>query len=235
MNQFDYVKVFLYFYPKLEEMEEAVRGSAEIKALLSFRGRGDAISIAETIAEEIVTAKKLSLLRRELDEALSFCSQEELYLLEYKYFRRRAFLEGKFAGYFPDCSERSYFRKQNALLSKIAAQLVRLGWREERFLEEFKDFKPFLRVFRAVREGRERTVVFKRKKRRIVFSKKNVQNSESSCGAETGFFPRRAKTAIAASASPAAQIIAICRAESPDFASGSCVSSPLSTAPEDCR
>lgn len=234
MNKFDYVKVLLYAYPKLDALADAIESGTEVKALLSFRGRGDAIGIAEKIAEEIVTAKKLSLLKRELDDVLTVCNEREMFLLEYKYFRRKAYLKGKFAGFAPKYSERNYFRKQNALLSKIAARLLQFGWSEERFLSEFQANKPFMRVFRAVREGRERAVVFKRRKRGIDFLRKGTQNSDSSCGTGAGLLPRRTKTAIAASASPAAQIIAICRPESPDCGA-STVPLPPSSSPDEGR
>ena len=212
MNRFDYVKVLLYAYPKLEELADAVSGGVEVKAFLSFRARGDALACAEKIAEEIVIAKKLSLLKGELDRALEDLSERELFLLEYKYFRRKTYLKGKFAGFELDCSERNYFRLQNLLLAKIGARLLSLGRTEKSFFADFTSYKPFMRVYRAVREGRERAVVYKRTKRGIVFR----QNSENSCCCEeTGLLPRRTKSAIAATATAAMQITAICKPERP--------------------
>lgn len=211
MNQVDYAKVLLYAYPKLDMLREAVESGARIKALLSFRSRGGALAVTERIVCEIVTAKKLALLKGELDEVLSVCSERELFLLEYKYFRRKELLRGKFSGFRLECSERSYFRMQNALLSKLATRLVAVGWTEKRFFAEFGDFKPFMRVFRAIREGRERAVVFKRRKRQLMLR----QNSGNSCGDGADFLPRKTITAIAATATAATQTIAICTPESP--------------------
>lgn len=210
MDNLVYVKVLLYSYPKLDALSDAVGCGAENKALLSFRGRGDALSIAEKIAEEIVISKKLSLLKGELDRAISNLSDLELFLLEYKYFRRKEYLKGKFADFVLDCSERSYFRMQNTLLAKISSKLKVLGYTRERFFSEFGEFAPFMRVYRAVAEGRERVIVFKRRKRSLP-----LQNSGSSCGAGVGFFPRSTKTAIAASATVATQMIKICIPENP--------------------
>lgn len=223
MGNFDYVKVLLYSYPKLDMLAEAVGCGAEVKALLSFRGRGDALSIAEKVAEEIVVAKKLSLLKEELDAALSNLSDQELYLLEYKFFRRKTFLMGKFSSFTLECSERNYFRLQNALLAKVASRLIRIGWTKEKFLSDFSTFAPFMRVYRAVADGRERIVVFKRKKSAL-----RLQNSGSSCDIGADFLPRRTKTAIAASATAATQTIKICVADSP-LLSGS---APPSSSPD---
>lgn len=213
MNKYDYVKVLLYAYPKLDALAEAVECGVEVKALLSFRGRESALALAEKIAEEIVTAKKLSLLKEALKKALSACSERELFLLEYKYFRRKELLKGRYAGYSPECSQRHYFRLQNALLEKMAALCAGLGLTQDWFFEEFGDFAPFMRVYRALAEGRERTVVYKRKQKAICFR----QNSDS-CGGD--FLPRKRKAAIAASATAATQTIAICIPESPFSGTG---------------
>ena len=224
MDNLNYVKVLLYSYPKLDALADAVGCGAEVKALLSFRGRCDALSIAEKVAEEIVISKKLSLLKGELDRAISNLTDRELFLLEYKYFRRKEYLRGKFSGFVLGCSERSYFRMQNALLVKMASRLKMLGYTQQRFFSEFGNFSPFMRVYRAVAEGRERVVVFKRRKRELPF-----QNSGASCGAGADFLPRKTKTAIAANANAATQMITICIPESPDEGTSS---PPGSSSPE---
>lgn len=214
MTDFDYVKVYLYAYPKLEMMAEAVSSGAQVKAFLSFRDSGSAFDLAEKIAWDLFSAQQLRMLKRELDEALSRCTEQERFLLEYKYFRRKSELCGRFACFaVVDCSERNYFRRQNAILRKIAALLLVLGRSERNFYESFGAYPPFLKVLNAIKKGKERTVVAHRKRRGISFC---VQNS-ASCGAGAGLFPRRTNTAITAAANPAAQMSAICRTESPSF------------------
>ena len=139
------------------------------------------------------------------------CSEQELYLLEYKYFRRKIVLRGRFEGYTLNVSERSYFRMQNALLSKLAAKLLRRGLTEQKFLQDFQSYAPFMRVYRAVRQGREGTVVSRHRTKTLAVR----QNSASSCVAEGDLLPRRRKTAIAASAVAATQMSVICRPEIP--------------------
>lgn len=173
MERYLYVKVLLYAYPRLNELSEAIADGAEVKALLSFR-TDDALRAAERVAEAIATANRLRLLKETLDEALGGCSEDELFLLEYKYFRRKSELKGRFSGYTLSVSERSYFRMQNALLGKVGAALTLCGLTERAFFQTFGRFSPFMRVYRALSEGREHALVQKRKKRGIGF-----QNSGS--------------------------------------------------------
>lgn len=215
MARYIYEKVLLYAYPKMGELAEAISAGVEVKAALSFREAGDPFALAERIADEILRRRKLLAAEKMLDETLSGLGEEELFLLEYKYFRRKKNLRGKFAGRTVECSERSYFRRQNALLSRVSQLLAARGWSEERFLEEFGDNDVLMRLFRALEEGRERALVAKRAHRGIRF---RPQNSGASSGAGDGFLPRRINTASNAAATHKRQITAICAGESPSGA-----------------
>lgn len=216
----DYVKTLLYSYPKIEEMAQAVGCGAENKAALSYRGVEDALKAAERVAEEIVMSKKLYLLKEKIDKALLGLSEKEAFLLEYKYFRRKEYLKGKYLGFVLNCSQRSYFRMQNALLSKISLRLFAAGLSKEKFLNDFKDFPPFMRVLGALQSGKDRLVYFNRRRRGVRF-----QNSKDSCEG-AGFLPRSKKSAIERRETPAAQRMAICTPESPFFGVGSSTISP---------
>lgn len=219
MDERLYVKVYLYAYPQLEGLAEAESRSAENRALLSFRGASGALEAAEKVVESIFAARELLALKADLDGCLSLLSEEERFLLEYKYFRRRSALGARAERVF-GCSERSYFRKQNAVLNKTAACLISRGRTERDFLERFGDYSLFMRVYRALAEGRERAVVFKRKRRGIRFAGQN-----SSCG-EGERFPLKTSTATARHAAAITQITAICTPEGPS-AAGGCSSPPL--------
>ena len=165
----EYAKVILYAYPHLSALAEAVGVGAENKALLSFRGTESTLALAERIAEELALKDRLLRLKEAADKALDCCTEEELLLLEYKYFRRRKVLRERFAAVCVSCSERNYFRRQSALLRKIAARLCMRGWTERAFLEAFGAFAPFMRAFRALSEGQEGKLVAHRGKRDIRF------------------------------------------------------------------
>ena len=206
MEGYEYVKALLYVYPILTPLAEAVAAGAENKAYLSFR-KENTLACAEQIAEEIARSEALRELAREMGAALTRFSEEEAYLLEYKYFRRKAELNGRFAGVRFSGSKREYFRRQNALLKKAAGLLAARGLTERTFLRDFAQIQPFPRVYRAVIEGRERLVTPKRKEQALRCAQKSA-----SCG-EGAFLPRRTNTAIAQTAAAARQIITICNAE----------------------
>lgn len=230
MNRFDYVKVLLYAYPKLGELAEAVGSGAEVKACLSFRSKMDAAALIETIAEEIVTSKKLYLLKRDLDKIVASCGMRQRYLLEYKYFRRKRVLKEQFGGFTLSVCERSYFRMQAALLSEMLEKFEAAGWTRARFFGEFSSFQPFMRILGALYEGKERAIVFKRRKKELAL----CQNSGNSCGAGEERLPRKTNRAITIRAAAATQMMTICVPESPSF--GSSISpppAPSSTSPDD--
>ena len=204
MKEYLYVKLLLYAYPKLEVLEDAERSSAEIAAALSFHARCDAYTSAVKVADRVLMARRLGLLCDTLEEIISACTEEERFLLEYKYFRRKAELaaepaEKRLLGY----SKRTYFRLQQNLLSKVAAMLRRRGYTRERVAEEFGEYPPFRRVYRALREGRERAVIKKRREGALEFT----QNSSAGAGR---FFPLKTNAITASTASAAAQMATIC-------------------------
>lgn len=164
----DYVKVLLYAYPSLPRIAEAVGTGAENKAFLSFRAYGSAFGIAERVVEEILVKNNLERVYCALREAVSRCTDQEKFLLEYKYFRRKRELK--------DCdesalSERTYYRRQQRLLKKIAEQLAAQDWTEENCKELFDSFAPFRKLYAALCAGRERQLTLARKRREVRFKR----------------------------------------------------------------
>ena len=158
----EYAKVILYAYPYLSALSDAVGVGAVNKAMLSFRSQEDALQTAETIVEELAVKSRLMRLEDAVNAALSSLSDEELYLLEYKYFRRKRVLREKYAGYCMACSERTYYRKQCAVLKKFVCRLMQQGWQEQTYSESFGSFAPFARVLDALKAGREGAITQKR-------------------------------------------------------------------------
>ena len=219
----EYIKVLLYAYPKLDAIIGALADGAEIKALLSFRKPEDCLTIAQSIVEEIAAKERIAACKCALDEIVGSCSEAEQFLLEYKYFRRKRVLRGRFAGFCLDCSERAYFRRQNALLLKVAEGLRLRGLDEDWFLRSFSAFPCFMRAWRAVASGRERVVVKRHPPAELLFQK-------SSSGAGAGaFLPRMTSAAMAATETQRAQRKKICMPESPP----PCGCSGRSASPDD--
>lgn len=159
----EYAKVILYAYPHLLPLADAVGVGAVNKAMLSFRAREDALVTAEAIAEELAFKSRLLRLAEDLEGVLASFGDEEMYLLEYKYFRRGKVLRERYAGYVMACSERTYFRRQAAVLHKFCCLLAARGWTERAYAEAFGGFAPFARVLDAILSGRESAVTAKRK------------------------------------------------------------------------
>ena len=219
---YGYVKFILYAYPHLGGIAEAVGTGAENRALLSFRARESAYETAVKIVEELANKSRLLRLEAAVDGILQRCSREELFLLEYKYFRRRRRLREEFAGMVLACSERNYFRRQEALLRKVAAELARVGWTEEIFMQEFGAFETFRRPLAAFAAGQERRLIAHRTARGVVFC---VQKSEELRPAER--LPRRTSTATRTAAPQRMQMTTICTVPTPSAAG--CGSSPSSS------
>lgn len=205
-----FVKVLLYAYPRLRELAESVSAAVENKALLSFRSYGNALDCAEKIVEEIILGRNLESAADAVDKALKNLSEEELYFLEYKYFRRKRVLGERFGGFQSACSERSYYRKQAGLLKRIAFLLAALGWTEQRFFEAF-GASFFMKLYRALEAGREQTITAKRTVGGLSFQKSTC-SSECAMG---GFLPRSTKNATAMHDAHTMQMTAISTPESP--------------------
>ena len=205
---FAYEKLILYAYPQLLPLAESSERAAENKALLSFRSYERADMIAERIAEELRSAGQLRILHAEVEAILPHFTQEERFLLEYKYFRRREALR-KYGEVTLSFSERSYFRRQRALLEKVSSLLKARGITEENFCLRFASYEPFQRILRALKEGRERAIPKKRKRRAVRF-----QNSVTSSPREVTL-PRRSSAATTTATTHTMTIATICPADSP--------------------
>ena len=205
------VKTLLYAYPHMNGFAEAAQTAAYNKAVLSFSSYATALDAAAAVAEEVFCSRRLSSLAEELSRMIGALREEERFLLEYKYFRRRARLR-EYGDRIENYSQRSYFRKQNALLAKLGARLAEAGWTDERFFEEFGTCSLLSVLFKAVAAGRESAIFSKRAQAGIKFQKS--ERSESGGGSER-FFPRSTKAATATAAAHATQIATICTALSP--------------------
>ena len=202
----DFVKAILYVYPTMGALEEAIKTSAENKAFLSYRTKKCAFDSCYEVAEEFLLAERIADLKKTLEGILIRLSDEERFLLEYRYFRRKKILKNCNAEL--ACSERSYFRKQARLLEKILSLFVLCGVTEEYFFDAFENSLCIMKVYRAVREGGELRVCARREKRTLKF-----QGSKFSGGAV--FLPCATNTATTRTATAASVMRTIWTAESP--------------------
>lgn len=196
----DCAKVILYVAPHLKGLREASAQSVENQALLSYK-RTDALAAADKIAEEIAFGAALAQLRQDVISVLRDLTKEERYLLDYKYFHAQS----------TECplfyAERSYYRKQKELLKKFNARMLARGWNADRFFASFGASPFFMRLYAAVREGRESEIVKKRSKKTLMV----LQTKSSPSSLRTSGVLREKKTnaATASAAHTAMQTSAI--------------------------
>ena len=187
----DLTKAILYVYPTMKRLAEAARVGARNKALLSYRSRAGAMQDLEAVAEDMLLADRLEELKAEIDALLLKLNEEELLLLEYRYFRRKKML-AQFKTCI-ECSERSYFRKQERLLKKLASRLLARGIDEQYFQTAFQGCSCLMKVYRAIANGGELKIYARRERRMIEF-----HGSSFSGGAL--FLPRATNTATTSTA-----------------------------------
>lgn len=148
----DYQKVLLYVYPRIERIVRDIDGMVRAQAY-AVSGTESGERVAERIAEYICVKGSFLYLKERLEEMLSRLNKEELYMLEYKYFRRRKKLKGEFCGYALDYNERTYFRRQARLSDKLNASLLREGMNEAWFSEHFSDVGFMMTALENVKNG----------------------------------------------------------------------------------
>lgn len=102
---------------------------------------------AEYLAEEILRKGAIENLKEKVDGILKKLSGEERFLLEMRYFGRRKQVSA--VGLRPR-SERSYYRRQEKLLGKMAALFAAAGLTEEAFFREYGGFAWMMSVRRRV-------------------------------------------------------------------------------------
>ena len=160
------MKAILYCYPRLEWIEEGYLQHIRNRAVLSADSREPAQKIAENLAMAVVEKAKVRKLNELAVAALDKLSTEEKMLLNVRYFGKldrvkRAFAE-KYAGIadekmrnVPYWSERTYFRKQKKLLTKLTERFLRLGLTKARFLEEFADLDGIGAIYTYIELGKD--------------------------------------------------------------------------------
>ena len=201
-------KAILYVYPMMEKLAEATRVGARNKALLSYRSHRDAMQDLKAVAEEMLLGARLDLLKNSVDSLLLKMSREELFLLEYRYFRRKKTLAQLWGTI--NCSERGYFRKQERLLQKISAYFAARGMTEAKFYDAFQNGYCLMKVLRAIERGDEKKIYARRSGRTLDF-----HSSSFSGGAD--FLPRATNTATVRTATAESVIKTIWTADKPSL------------------
>ena len=176
----NYVKATLYAYPQMERIGKSYGEHIANRAILSHNGRVATEKLMVYLAEEIEEKRKIERLKVVLDKILSTLSTEEKLLLDIRYFgkmeqAKRIFAsikaglaQGEYAK-IPIFSERTYFRRQSALLKKIASRLKAQGVDKEEFLKEYAGLDGIGHIYRYLELRSEETSVLKKETEFLAF------------------------------------------------------------------
>ena len=167
----DYQEVILFLYPRLERAAEDIAQIVEAGALASVSGKESAERCAGRLLGYLQTRECFLAVRDAVDGMRAQLSEEERFLLEYKYFRRKGVLQGEFRGMDLHCSLRTYYRKQDRLARRMNALFLRAGLTETWFAETLGGLPFFASALRCLR-ARRGALVDKRARRELTLRRK---------------------------------------------------------------
>ena len=179
----NYVKATLYAYPQMERIGKSYGEHIANRAILSHDGRVATEKLMVYLVGEIEEKRRIERLKGILEKILSGLSTEEKLLLDIRYFgkmeqSKRIFAsinaglaEGEYAK-IPFWSERTYFRRQTALLKKLALRLKTQGIDKEEFLKEYAGLDGLGHIYRYLELRCEEASVLKREKEFLAFLEK---------------------------------------------------------------
>lgn len=137
MEDYNYMRAVLKGYTKLGALSEAAQTRAENLAMLSYK-KFETLQTMYEIMDEIAFSETALALKRALDRILPALREEERFLLEVGYFRRKRVLLS-FKGVRLPRSRRQYFRRIGQLNRKIGRQLELCGLTRERIERDAGD------------------------------------------------------------------------------------------------
>ena len=171
----NFVRTVLYAFPQLQGIEEGYREHISNQAILSHDGRCATEKLMVYLMGEIERKAKIAQLKKLVGDAVAGLTLEEKLLLDVRYFGKseqvkRIFAsvkagiaQGEYAKLKP-WTERTYFRRQDKLLKKIAQRLQALGLTKEVFLKEYADIEGVSGIYRYLELQGEEGAVHRKEK-----------------------------------------------------------------------
>ena len=143
-----YAKSILYAYSSIDKLTAQIDDIVLKHALASMNNCAPCFKQCDKIVA--FTNKKIRLMEMKdlVERALNEYTQEEITLLDYKYFRIKP--RSVYKDF--DCHSRSYFRKQNKLSRKFAENMERFGLNDKRYKEIYLSMDFFKELLKRVIE-----------------------------------------------------------------------------------
>ncbi|MCQ2387716.1 MAG: hypothetical protein MJ066_04650 [Clostridia bacterium] len=143
-----YLKTILYAYGTIEKRIEIIDDTVLNLALKSMSNFSPCFDQCENIVKLTQEKEKMFDLKIVIDRVLAKFTEEELELLDYKYFKRRP--RELYVNF--DNSNRTYFRKQDRILEKLDMELSKTRLSEEYFINVYMKFDFIVDIYKRVLE-----------------------------------------------------------------------------------
>lgn len=150
----NYQQILLYIYPKLERFIDDIQSFINYKAVHSYHIQLKVEKSIDKMLDVLEQKRKLILAKELLTKVFEEFSDEEKFILEYKFFRRKEVLFEKYKNFVLKCSSRTYYRKQKRVESKVHALFMQNAIDEKWFLQIFKSISSVMQLYTDMQKGK---------------------------------------------------------------------------------
>lgn len=172
MNTY-FSKTILYGYAVLDDLINQIDELENKKAILSINDTSPAISQCEKMIDFNIQKAVLYIVKKTVDKILATFTNEELLLLDYKYFKKKDRSEYETLNYL----SRTYFRKQVKVAVKFAERLESSGIDEKFFKEKCLSIDFFKNLLKIVIEKE----VYSYKNKKLIEKTKQKEYDKKVC------------------------------------------------------
>lgn len=159
---YEYEKTMLYVYPNARVLKALYAELADGKIKRSALNDGNTEKLVKEIMTCIEIQKAISRLVERVECILRYFTEEEKFIMEYRFFRRKKYLDEKYGEYKPNFSRSGFYRKIDEILKKFSAVLRDQGYTEKNFKEDFSESDLIMKVYYKVMAKKDAYIFIKR-------------------------------------------------------------------------
>lgn len=169
-----YTKTVLYAYTRIEAVKRQIDDYVERKALASMNDHSPCDEQCERIIKHMAQKVILTQLKSKLNVVLACITDEEMDLLDFKYFRKRS------KSYYEhmNTTGRSYYRKQSNLLKKISRLCGKSFLTDQWFEENCLKINFIRRIIKMVERSERTPTRFREEKMLKEIDQKKQKNDK---------------------------------------------------------
>lgn len=158
---YEYEKTLLYIYPRIGILKALYFELADNKIMFSIDENRDPVKLAGEIIDCIYLRDTFDKVKGYIEKVMESLSEEELCMLEYKFFRRRRMVK-HYQGKQFECSYASFLRKIRETTGKFALGIRNIGYSEEDFKRDFSGCDIVMKIYAGVRAKKDSYAYSKR-------------------------------------------------------------------------